>query len=146
MAGDTLKTLIRLNRFDVDEKRRSLQALLDHEAEIQQAIRNLEEELAAEQKVAADAEVQQAIGAVYGGYAVANKERKEAQLEKLAELYPQIESARAALAEAFANLKKYEIARQNRQDEEAAEEARKEGLELDELGLAGHRRNGGRQA
>lgn len=144
MARQTLKTLVRLNRFEVDEKRRDLQALMDREAEIKGAIRRLDSELVAEQQAAATADVQ-ALGAVYGQYAAANKDRRVAELEKLAELYPEIETARAALADAFATLKKYEIARDNRAAAESAEAAKREGLELDELGLKGHRRTGGRQ-
>lgn len=141
MARRTLETLIRLNRFEVDEKRRALQALLDREAEIQATIRRLDAELKAEQEAAARPEAAE-LGAVYGAFAAAAKTRKAEQLERLADLYPEIEAARADLAEAFAGLKKYEIAKRNRDEAEAADAARREGIELDEMGLAAHRRGG----
>lgn len=142
MARQTLQTLIRLNRFEVDEKRRALAALLDQEAEMQGRIRRIDAELKAEQEAFASADIQQ-LGAAFGPYAAAAKERKAALLEELADLYPQIEQARADLADAFAELKKYEIAEANRAADEAAEEARAEGLELDEMGLAAYRRGEG---
>jgi flagellar export protein FliJ len=140
MARRTLKTLIRLNRFEVDEKRRDLQRLLDREAEIQAAIARLDRDLRAEQAVAAHPEAA-AVGFSYGAFAAATKERKAVELDKLAQLYPEIEKAREALAEAFGTLKKYEIADANRAAAQAAEEARQETLELDEIALAGHRNN-----
>lgn len=142
MARQTLQTLIRLNRFEVDEKRRALAALLDQEAEMQGRIRRIDAELKAEQEAFASADIQQ-LGAAFGPYAAASKERKAAVLEELADLYPQIEQARADLADAFAELKKYEIAEANRAADEAAMEARAEGLELDEMGLAAYRRGEG---
>ena len=41
---------------------------------------------------------------------------------------------------AFEELKRYEIAEENRSAKEAAEIARKEQIESDEIGLEGHRR------
>jgi flagellar export protein FliJ len=140
MARKTLSTLIRLNRFEVDEKRRALQRLLDRETEIQGSIDHLDRQLEAERAVAAQPEAA-SLGLSYGAFAAATKTRKEAHREKLADLYPEIEQARAALSEAFGILKKYEIAQANRLAEEAAEQARVETLEMDELGLASHRRN-----
>lgn len=140
MARRTLQTLIRLNRFEVDEKRRDLQKLLDREAEIQAAIRRLDADLKAEQSVA-EGMRDQLPGQSYGPFAAATKQRKAEELDKLADLYPEIEQARAVLADAFGTLKKYEIASANRAEAEAAEEERQETLELDELGLSTHQRN-----
>lgn len=139
MARRTLETLIRLGRFEVDEKRRDLGRLLDREAEMKETIRRLDEQLREEQSVAATMR-DQLPGQSYGAFAAAVKQRKAAQLDKLAALYPEIEQARAALADAFGTLKKYEIAAANRAEAEAAEESRQETQELDELGLSAHRR------
>jgi len=69
------------------------------------------------------------------------KKRREILHRNLQDLQPEIEAARDELAEAFANQKKYEIAKENRDAAELSDQTRKENLELDELGLNKHRRN-----
>ena len=137
MARDTLETLIRLGRFEVDEKRRLLQAVLDREQALRDDLAGLEAQEKAEQRFV-ETHADQA--AAYGSFSAANKQRREAALVKIAEMIPEIEAARDALAEAFAEQKRYEIAKENRDMERRAEDGRREREELDELALQAHRR------
>lgn len=137
MARDTLKTLIRLSRFEVDERRRELQALLDQEEGLRRKLRDLEEQERAERQFVSD---HREHAGEYGGYAAANKARREAVLTEIAAMMPDIEAARNALAEAFAEQKRYEIAAENQRTVDLSEENRQEREELDELSLQAHRR------
>lgn len=138
MARDTLETLIRLGRFEVDEKRRALRDILDREQALRDEVAMLEAQERAEQSFVAE-HVEQA--GFYGSYSAANKRRREAVLEKIAAIIPEIEAARDSLADAFAAQKRYEIAFQNREEAARAEEGRREREELDELALNAHRRD-----
>ena len=138
MADKTLDTLVRISRFDVDEKQRELQALLAREDAIKADIRSLDEEMRREADFSR--EHGEGSGSDYGRYIIRIREKRAALTEKLADLQPEIEAARDRLADAFAEQKKYEIARDNREAEARAEEDRREDQEMDELGLNGYRK------
>lgn len=140
MARDTFNTLIRLAGSEVDEARRGLQAVLAEEDALRADMAALETEVAAEKALV---QAQPELSGHYAMFAVRAKERREALEAGLADLQPRIEAARDALAEAFANQKKYEIAKENRDTAEADEQKRKDGIILDELGLNAHRRKNG---
>ncbi|MDA8230877.1 MAG: flagellar FliJ family protein [Magnetospirillum sp.] len=133
-----LKTLIRLARWAVDEKRRVLTALQTREDEIVGAIADAERQLAAEQEVAA----RDATGAgyLYGAFAESWLSRRAELEAALAGVRAEIDVARDVLAEAYRQQKTYEITQANR-DRLAREEAdRKEQAFLDEVGLTTFRR------
>lgn len=128
-----LKTLIRLSRWTVDEKRRVLTALQAREDEILATIKAAEDQLQQEQQVAA----QDAVGAgfLYGAFADAWLARRASLNADLDAIRAQIELARDELAEAYNQQKTYEITQENR-DRRAREEAdRKEQAFLDEVAL-----------
>ncbi len=137
MAKD-LRNIIRLHEWHVDEKRRELGSWL-HQVEMLEAqARNLEEELKREQYSAAAAPVE--AGFLYGNYARQVIERRHEIAEALAKSEEAVVTVREALRDAHQELKKYEIAKANR-DRLAAEELdRKEQITLDELGIQAHRR------
>jgi flagellar export protein FliJ len=133
----SLKTLIRLARWEVDEKRRVLVALQAREEQIIAAIQGAKDQLVMEQQVAsADGEA----GFLYGAYANAWIRRRAEMESSLAQVREQVEVARDDLAEAFRQHKTYEITQANR-DRRAREEAdRKEQAVLDDIGIEIHRR------
>lgn len=137
MARDTLETLIRLAGSDVDEARRGLQKVLAEEDKIRADIGDLEASIAAESDLI---QRQPELSGNFGIFLVRAKQRREALDAALAEVLPRVEAARDRLAEAFANQKKYEIAKQNRDAATADDEKRREGIVLDEMGLNAHRR------
>jgi flagellar export protein FliJ len=133
-----LKTLIRLSKFNVDEKRRMLTALQTREDEIIAEILREEEQLKVEQQLAAEDST--GIGFAYGAYHQAWMQRREALFQALHAVRAQIEVARDELAEAFREQKTYEVTQANREKREQEELDRKEQIFLDEVGQTMHRR------
>lgn len=133
-----LKTLIRLSKFNVDEKRRVLVALQNAEDQVLAEIDGHDHRLKEEQRVAAQDST--GVGYLYGAYHRAWMDRRENLLRSLAALRAQIEAARDALAEAYREQKTYEITQAARERREAEERDRKEQSFLDELGQQMHQR------
>ena len=133
-----LKTLIRLSKFSVDEKRRVLTALQTREDQIIEEIRKGEEQLRHEQQLAAEDTT--GIGFSYGAFQQAWMRRRDLMHQALAAVRADIEKARDELAEAFRELKTYEVTQANREKREREELDRKEQIFLDEIGLNMHRR------
>jgi flagellar biosynthesis chaperone FliJ len=138
MASKGLKTLIRLAKWNVDEKQRVLVALQGREDEILEAIRQAEESLIREQQVAAEDSV--GVGFVYASFANAWLARREQLFQMLEQVRREIIVARDALADAFNQLKTYEITQRERERRAQAERDKKEQTFLDEIGLNIHRR------
>ncbi len=67
-------------------------------------------------------------------------ERRKKLRESIADLGLAIDAARAEVREAFQEVKKYELARDNYERREREKVARREQRELDELGANMHRR------
>lgn len=138
MARRGLPTLIRLAKFDVDEKRRVLTTLQTREDSVVAAMAAAQEELARERQVAAaDPE---GAGLLFGAYAAAWLTRRANMERSLAVLRKEIEKARDELAEAFRQQKTYEITQANRERRAREEADRKEQAALDEIGLNLYRR------
>ncbi len=133
----TLSTLIRLHRFQLDEKRRALTDLENLRADLVRQRDKMEAELAAEQEVAKKVEV----GAfAYGGFARGVIARREKLAGSLAEIDTRIEAAQRDVAAAFQDLKRHEIALAQRQRRQREEAERREQIALDEVSLDMHRR------
>jgi flagellar FliJ protein len=138
MAAKGLKTLIRLAKWNVDEKQRILVAWQGREDEILAAIRQAEQSLIHEQQVAsADAA---GVGFAYAAFANAWLSRREQLMQMLEQVRQEIVKARDDLAEAFNQLKTYEITQKERERRAQAELDKKEQAFLDEVGLNIHRR------
>lgn len=140
MAKD-LHNLIRLNEWEVDEKRRKLGELLRLMANLEAQAKALEEELVREQAQAADQPVEG--GILYGAYAENVIDRRERIKESMDQMEVAIEEAREELRVAYLELKKYEVAQENRDRRMAREAARRETMEYDEIGIETFRRASG---
>ena len=138
MAGKSLKTLLRLSRFEIDEKRRVLVALQAREEQILATIAAAEAQLIEEQRIATLDTT--GAGFLFGAYAKAWLVQRAGLEQSLAEVRHEIEVAREDLAEAFRQQKTYEITQSNREKREQAEADRKEQSFLDEVGLNIYRR------
>lgn len=136
MAQD-LNTLIRLNEWTVDERRRELGDVLASLAELESGLLRLREELAREQGVV-QASPEEA-GFFYGNYAQAVIERRHRLNAGISRMEEEVAQARDKLNEAYRELKKFEIAQDLRYTHETQELARKEQIDLDELGLQAYR-------
>jgi flagellar export protein FliJ len=132
-----LHGVIRLQQWEVDEKRRVLGQLLGQEQKLLLGIKSLEREREKEAKAAAE---DPTVAFLYGAYIEAYLKRKEAFEKALADLRKQIARARDMVAEAFTELKTYEITQENRDKAEKKERDKPEQQEMDERSMVLHRR------
>ncbi len=130
-----LETLIRLNEWSVDQKRRKLGELLRLIDGFEAEARKLEEDLLKEQAAAAASPNE--AGFLYGNYADNVIHRRSILQVSIQQLEKEADEARNEVSEAYRELKKFETALELRQKREAAEAARKEQIALDEVGLQG---------
>jgi len=140
MAKD-LRRIIRLRKWEVDERQRTLAQLLAAERQIIEAIEAFEQRLAAEhQAYAADAS---GAGLTFGAFVARAREKRDNLNKSRAAVEQQIAAARDALAEAFKDLKALEVVQDNRDRAERKAADRREQISLDEIGLDLHRRREG---
>lgn len=132
-----LDSLIRLHRFQLDERRRDLATLEELAAKLKEQQRQLEDENKREQQAALGS-IEAAGG--YAGYAAGFLERRRKLAQSQAEVAQQIVRAREALAEAFQEMKRYEITAANRARQQELREARRQQQVLDDLGIDRFRR------
>jgi flagellar export protein FliJ len=123
-------TLIRLKRFQVDEKRRQVAQIEAMIAEFERMATDLDREIASEQ---ARAGVNDPGHFAYPTYAKAAMQRRDNLVRSANDLKGQLEDARSALAEAFEELKKVETLEERDQIRERSE-AGLEAAELDNIG------------
>ncbi len=124
-------TLIRLKRFQVDEKRRQVAQIEAMIAEFERMSADLDREIATEQQKAG---IDDPAHFAYPTYAKAAMTRRDNLARSANELKGQLEDARAALAEAFEELKKVEILEERDGARERAADAKVEQAELDRIG------------
>lgn len=133
----TLDSLIRLHRWQLDERRRHLAELDQLVGKLRGELQRLEEEEKLEQKVAGES----AEGAyAYGGYAKDLVDRRHKLKQSLAEAEQKIITAREALAEAYQEVKRYETAAANRLLQQHRRLERQQQNAMDEIAIETHRR------
>src|SRR6187549_3217697 len=123
-------TLIRLKKFQVDEKRRKVAQIEGMIAEFERMATDLEREIKTEQDRAG---IHDPAHFAYPTYAKAAMTRKENLKRSTDELRVQLDDAKAHLGEAFEELKKVEMLDQRDQDRERAEQNAREQAELDRI-------------
>jgi len=129
--------MVRVHKWKLEERSRILQELERLRQKLQQAASQLEAELVAEQHQARGGGL---ASLTYGGYAQSVIQRRDHIAKSLSEVDAQAEQARADVALAFQELKKYELAMANREKQKKQKEAKNERQTLDELGTTMHRR------
>jgi len=132
-----LDSLIRLSRWQLDERRRDLAMLEEFATKLVEERQRLDLEDERERAVAA-ASPEAAFA--YSGYARRLIDRKRRLEQSQTETAERIALAREALALAFQDTKRYEIAAANRQKQQEQREARQQQRALDEIGVDGFRR------
>jgi flagellar FliJ protein len=126
------ETLIRLKKFQVDEKRRRVVQIEGMIADFQRMMTELEREIETEQ---ARAGISDPSHFAYPTYAKAAIQRRENMTRSAEELRIQLEDAKAHLADAFEELKKVELLDERDQARNRAEENAREQAEMDSIGL-----------
>ena len=125
------ETLIRLKKFQVDEKRRKVAQIEAMIAEFERIATDLDREIAVEQDRAG---IHDPGHFAYPTYAKAAMTRKENLMRSAGELKTQLDEAQAVLGEAFEELKKVEMLDERDQARERAEANAREQAELDRIG------------
>ena len=126
------ETLIRLKKFQVDEKRRKVAQIEGMIAEFERMGVDLEREIKTEQDRAG---IHDPAHFAYPTYAKAAMARRENLKRSADELRVQLDDAKSALGEAFDEMKKVELLDERDQIREREEEAAREQAELDAIGL-----------
>jgi flagellar protein FliJ len=125
-------TLIRLKKFQVDERRRKVAQIETMIAEFERMAADLDREIKSEQERAG---IHDPAHFAYPTYAKAAMVRKENLKRSADELKVQLDDAKAALGEAFEELKKVELLDERDQARERADENAREQSELDTIGM-----------
>ena len=133
----SLSTIIRLHRWELDERRRALaelQALFD---KLASEIVRLEEDLKRERAIA-----EQTVGAsiALAAYLKAMLTRRSHLQESQRQIERQIAVARDEISNAFAELKRFELAKAERDRQDAQRRNKQEVARYDEIALDGFRR------
>ncbi|NNG04744.1 MAG: hypothetical protein HKM95_11675 [Inquilinus sp.] len=136
----SLQSLIRIHRWQLDEKRRALTDLESLSDRLSQEMRRLEEELGRERQ-SINSDPQSA--ADFAAYLKAVKKRREHLSASKAQIEQQIAAASKEIAEAYRELKKFEIAQSDRDRNAHVRLRRREAAIFDEIATTGHRRKSG---
>ncbi|MDJ1158133.1 flagellar export protein FliJ [Chelatococcus sp. SYSU_G07232] len=126
-------TLIRLKRFQVDEKRRRVAQIEMMIAEFTRMADDLDREIALEESRAG---ISDPAHFAYPTYAKAAMQRRDNLSRSADELKGQLDEAKSELQEAFEELKKVELLDDREHARERAADGAREQAELDRIGLA----------
>ena len=135
------ETLIRLKKFQVDEKRRKVAQIEAMIAEFDRIATELDREIKLEQDRAG---IHDPAHFAYPTYAKAANTRRENLKRSTGELRAQLDDAQAALGEAFEDLKKVEMLDERDQAREKADAAAREQAELDRIAAIRYSAGGAR--
>lgn len=126
------ESLIRLKRFQVDEKRTEVADIESMIADFHKMASDLDLQIKAEQEKTG---IEDVTHFAYSTFAKAATQRRDNLLASADELNERLEAARDQLAEAFEELKKVELMEEKEQKMEKASEAAAEQVSMDEIGL-----------
>jgi flagellar export protein FliJ len=127
------ETLVRLKRFQVDEKRRRVTQIETMIAEFDRMAADLTREIATEEQRAG---ISDPAHFAYPTYAKAASQRRDNLRRSAAELQGQLDDAKAELGEAFEELKKVEILEDRERSAERSLENARDQAAMNQIGLA----------
>ncbi len=125
------ESLIRLKRFQVDEKRRSVVQIETMIAEFDRMAGDLDRQIAQEQERVG---IHDVTHFAYPTFAKAAMQRRDNLVASADELRQQLEQAQEELAEAVEELKRFELLDEREQERARGAIAAAEQVELDEIG------------
>lgn len=126
-----LDGVIRLRKWELDEKRRELAEVLAEREQIEAAINHLEQEMMDQSKMR-DSDI---ASMTLGAYLEGARKKMAWLVEGLRKKDEDISERQEIVAEAFRELKTFEIAEERQKERERKELQRQEQNELDDLGL-----------
>jgi flagellar protein FliJ len=125
------ESLIRLKKFQVDEKRRRVAQIEAMLADFERMASDLDREVANEERRAG---ISDPAHFAYPTYARAARTRRENIVNSANELKGQLDVAKGELEMAFEELKKVEILNEREQAAERADSNRRDQVEMDRIG------------
>ena len=128
-------TLIRLKRFQVDEKRRHVAQIEFMIADFERMMVDLDREIMYEQEKAG---IHDESHFAYPTFARAAKNRRDNLKASADELREQLKEAQAALGEAFEELKKVELLEERDLSNARAEANARDQAMMDDIGIRNH--------
>lgn len=131
------KSLTRLHTWILTEKRQRLAGIEELVSKMRNDLQELENELVSENR-AANASIEGTVA--FPAFVAAALERRRRLRQTIAELEEATQAARDEVHAAFAEMKKYEHVRDEEERQNREERARREQVELDELGTGFYRR------
>ena len=129
----TRDTLLRLKRFQLDERRRRVAQIEIMIAEFQRMSADLDREIAAEE---AKAGISDPAHFAYPTYARAATQRRDNLRRSAHDLHDQLNDAKAQLGEAFEELKKVEVLEDRERSAERAFETARDQAAMSQIGLS----------
>lgn len=132
-----LTTLIRLQRRQLDELRRSMTDFERQREQLLSASAKLASELEEEVRLAA---MQPEMSQFFGDFAQRIRKRQESIASEVASVQTQMQQLAEKIHETYGDLKKYEIARDQFLARKREAENRAETIQMDEIALEQHRR------
>jgi len=129
------ESLIRLNKFQVDEKRRTVSQIDMMVTDFERMAGELDQQIELEHNKTGITDVTHF---AYSTFAKAALQRRDNLLASASDMSEKLEVAQDALAEALEDLKKVELLSQREQDRVLAEEAKVEQAEYDEIARLRH--------
>jgi hypothetical protein len=132
-----LDQLVRLHRWNLDEKRQKLAELERFRSKMVANIDSLEADLEREQAIAARSEV---TSISLPSFIKATIDRRRKIEDSIVGIDVSINAVRDEIAQAFQEFKKYETAHGNHQRREAVKQSRRDQTAADEQSIDQHRR------
>ncbi len=133
----SMRQLVRLHRWKLNERRQKLVELEELAVKMRREIDRLDERMTAESRTA---EASAEIAIAYPSYVSAMLDRRKKLDHSIAEVELSVAQARDEVSEAFQELKRYELALQNKEQRLAAKVRQREQAQMDAQGAAAHRR------
>ncbi len=133
-----LESMIRVHGWVLEEKRRSLAEIQTFTDKLKNDIVALDQNVEAEREAANQSDE---ASLAYPAFVAAALDRRKRLSETISKLETQIDAVREEVAEAYQELKAYEMAHESQQRREATGRARAERIAQDELGVSIYRRN-----
>ncbi len=130
--------MVRVHSWVLDEKQRKLADLQAFVDKLTEDLSALDRDIETEREAAGQSDE---AGSAFPSFVAAALKRRKKLCETIANLGKEVEAAREDVAEAFGELKKYELALKNQEQQESAKRSRRERINLDELGVSIYRRN-----
>ncbi len=130
-------TLVRLHRFQVDEKRRQIAEIEAMIADFRRMEQELDQQILAEQERAGITDVTHY---AYPTFAKAALDRRNNLLRSIEDLELQLNEAKEQFSEVYTEFKKHELMQERDQDRKREELEDAEQAELDDIALDMHRR------